>query len=101
LLYLSKISTALMRLYLNTAISFCRLTDTEPSFLLHPLDLISADEIPALRFFPGMDVPSDKKSHIFKQVIRKLEKSYQLVTMETHARTLLERSNLPQRVAPI
>ena len=40
----------------------CRVTGTEPSFLLHPLDVIGGDQVPELDFFPGMDVPSERKT---------------------------------------
>jgi hypothetical protein len=64
LLYLSRFSTLLMLLYLKTALFLCRLTHTGPSFLLHPLDFISGDEVPELRFFPGMDVSRSLDSSI-------------------------------------
>lgn len=51
LLYLSGFSMALMKLYLNIAIGFCKMTGTEPSFLLHPLDLVGGDQIKELAFF--------------------------------------------------
>jgi peptidoglycan/xylan/chitin deacetylase (PgdA/CDA1 family) len=81
LLYLSGISMPLMRAYLWFAISMCRVTQTPPSFLLHPLDLIGGDKISQLKFFPGMNMDSDKKSRVFKTVIRYLKKYYTLVPM--------------------
>ena len=33
----------------------CRAAGVEPSFLLHPLDFLTAESCPALRFFPAMD----------------------------------------------
>ncbi|MEL6131961.1 MAG: polysaccharide deacetylase family protein [Bacteroidota bacterium] len=68
LLFLSGISDALMNMYLNTAIQACKATGTEPSFLLHPLDLIGGDEVPELKFFPGMDISSARKVEVFHQV---------------------------------
>ena len=55
LLHLSRYSTRLMSAYLDTALGLCRLTGTEPSFLLHPLDLLGPEQAPELAFFPGMD----------------------------------------------
>jgi len=81
LIYLSNISMALMRLYLYIAIGLCRITRTPVSFLLHPLDLIGGDQIRELAFFPGMNVASEKKVHVFKVVIGTLKKHYLLCPM--------------------
>lgn len=51
LLYISSFSIRLMKIYLNIAILLCKITQTSPSFLLHPLDLIGGDQVPALSFF--------------------------------------------------
>jgi peptidoglycan/xylan/chitin deacetylase (PgdA/CDA1 family) len=55
LIYLSNISKPLMRFYFGMALSLCKLTNTAPSFLLHPLDIIGGDKIKDLKFFPGMN----------------------------------------------
>ena len=49
LLYLSRYSGTAMMAYLRTAIASCRLMGVEPSFLLHPLDLLGGDQAPALK----------------------------------------------------
>ena len=72
LIFLGNMSMPLMNLYLGMAIRLCKITNTPVSFLLHPLDLIGGDQITQLAFFPGMNVSSDKKVKIFKQVIRTL-----------------------------
>ncbi|MFB6341475.1 polysaccharide deacetylase family protein [Saccharicrinis sp. FJH62] len=89
LLYLSGISKALMRLYLDIAIILCKITGTHPSFLLHPLDLIGGDQIKQLAFFPGMNISSDVKVDVFKEVILKLGKHFSLGNMSNHAKTEL------------
>ncbi|MFC0875432.1 polysaccharide deacetylase family protein [Saccharicrinis sp. FJH2] len=89
LLYLSGISKALMRLYLNIALILCKITGTRPSFLLHPLDLIGGDQIKQLAFFPGMNISSDVKVDVFKEVILKLGKHFSLENMSNHAITEL------------
>ena len=88
LVYLSSISKGLMKLYFNCAIYLCKLTRTQPSFLIHPLDLISGDQIKGLETFPGMDVPSERKTEIFKYVIERLGRHFTLVPMIEHANTL-------------
>ena len=50
-----------MKLYLRFAIMMCKLTRTQPSYLLHPLDFIGGDHVPELKFFPGMNVQMKKK----------------------------------------
>lgn len=84
LIYLGNISMGLMNLYLNTAIFMCKITKTPISFLLHPLDLIGGDQIKQLAFFPGMNVPSDKKVTVFKKVINSLNEHYNVQNMSKH-----------------
>jgi hypothetical protein len=70
------------------AISFCKITGTQPSYLLHPLDLIGGDKIEALAFFPGMNLNSDKKVKVFKYVIKKMQKNFDLADMSAFARSI-------------
>lgn len=88
LLYLSGISKSLMNLYLNIAIQFCKWTGTQPSYLLHPLDLIGGDQVPELKFFPGMNISSERKIEIFSHVMKKLGKHFHLVTMDEHVQQI-------------
>jgi len=88
LIYLSNFSISLMTLYLKSAIYLCKWTNTQPSFLLHPLDLIGGDQITNLAFFPGMNVSSERKIFLFKKVIGILSDHFQLVPMNEHVRHL-------------
>lgn len=90
LLYLSRFSESLMFFYLNIAIAFCKMTRTNPSFLLHPLDILGGIQVPELAFFPGMDLTRDHKIKIFKKVIKTFSKHFKLVNMSTHAKAILE-----------
>jgi hypothetical protein len=92
LLYLSGISFKLMDLYLNLAIQLCKLTNTQPSYLLHPLDLIGGDQVPELKFFPGMDISSARKVEVFTHVMKKIGKHFQLVNMSEHFEHLQTKS---------
>jgi hypothetical protein len=94
LMYVSRFSERLMVGYLRAALLACRLAGTEPSFLLHPLDLIDAKQEPRLAFFPGMDVPARRKADLFRRAIQMLREHYSLVNMSTHARSLLARKDL-------
>ena len=97
LAYLSNFSPALMHFYFGMALAACRLTRTEPSFLLHPLDIIGGDQIPQLKFFPGMDISSQRKTELFKAVLGKLGERYDIVPMGVHARAIEARGNLALR----
>ena len=81
LLYLSKFSCILMRIYLEMALFLCKIRGISPSFLLHPLDIIGGDKLTALSFFPGMDLSTDKKLKVFKYVLTRLKGSYLLAPM--------------------
>lgn len=100
LLFISNISIHLMMLYLNIAIFLCKLTKTEPSFLLHPLDLIGGDQITSLAFFPGMNISSDRKIFIFKKVMKKLGKHFTLTNMNDHVTAIKERTVLTSIAVP-
>ncbi|MDX2119778.1 MAG: polysaccharide deacetylase family protein [Gemmatimonadota bacterium] len=99
LLYLSRVSEGLMSAYLGAALAACRLTGTEPSFLLHPLDLLGGDQVKELAFFPGMDLPGARKIDLFLRVLRRLGEQFRLVDMSTHARAIIARGGLPLRDA--
>ncbi len=99
LLYLSRFSERLMDAYLGTALAMCRATGTEPSFLLHPLDLLGGDQVRELAFFPGMDLAGARKIELFQRVLRRLGEHFRLVDMSTHARAILARGGLPRRTA--
>jgi hypothetical protein len=58
-----------------------KLTKTQPSYLLHPLDLISGDKIPQLAFFPGMNIPTEKKMEVFKYVLQKIKNNFEVRPM--------------------
>ena len=83
LIYLSTISLTIMKLYLNLAIMMCKLTRTPINFLLHPLDIIGGDKIQQLAFFPGMNIDSERKVVVFKEVLNRLKKSYKVEFIST------------------
>lgn len=100
LLYLGRYSGGLMKAYLALALRLCRLTGVAPSFLLHPLDFLGAEQVPQLRFFPGMDLPKARKMKLVNHVLTKLRRQFNLVSVGEHAE-LLYRQNLPSRVARV
>jgi hypothetical protein len=91
LLYISGVSLSLMKLYLRFAIFMCKITGTQPSFLLHPLDLIGKDHVPSLAFFPGMNIKSERKLKVFDITINTLKKHFELVPMSKFSKRLPEK----------
>jgi peptidoglycan-N-acetylglucosamine deacetylase len=81
LLYISGVSVWLMKVYLRFAIFMCRITKTQPSYLLHPLDLVGKDHVPSLAFFPGMNIKSERKLKIFEIAMGILKKNFELLPM--------------------
>lgn len=81
LLYISGYSRFLMKIYLNFSLWMCKTTGTSPSILLHPLDLISGDKVPQLAFFPGMNIPTEKKVEVFKNVLARIKKEFEILPM--------------------
>ncbi len=99
LLYLSRISEKLMIGYLRAALAACRVAGVGPSFLLHPLDLLGGDQVPALRFFPGMDLTGARKRALFHRALSVLGEWFSLVPLGVHARALVSGPNLEDRRA--
>jgi peptidoglycan-N-acetylglucosamine deacetylase len=83
--YLSAFSMAAAKTYWHSALGACSLAGVQPSMLLHPLDFLSGDDVPELRFFPGMNVPTARKLELMDNVIRALTKRFEVVTMREHA----------------
>ena len=83
-LYLSRISTLLAETYLRLALSACRLRGTGPSILLHPLDLLGGDEVGALEFFPGMDLPGSVKRQRTHRYVQLIGRVFEIGTMADH-----------------
>jgi hypothetical protein len=99
LLYLGRHSHALMSGYLKTALRLCRWSGIEPSFLIHPLDLLGPEQAPELAFFPAMDLSSDRKRAVFDTVLGELGRHFRLVPLGEHAGAILER-DLPVHAVP-
>jgi hypothetical protein len=74
------------RAYLHFALAACRVTGTQPSILLHPLDFMGGEDCPALAFFPGMDIARAEKLGIVAELFDILAAKRELVTMGEHAR---------------
>lgn len=84
LLTLSAYSDAAARAYLRGALRVCRAAGVEPSVLLHPLDLLSGDDVPDLRFFPGMQIPAAVKLHRVGTYLDLIGRGHRVVTVGEH-----------------
>lgn len=91
-IYLSGYSTALAKAYVKAAMAACRMTGTEPSLLLHPLDLLGAQDAPGLEFFPGMGMDPGRKRAMLDFILNELAKHYRLVGMSEHAKAIAARA---------
>lgn len=90
--FLAGFSTPFMRFYLNAATRLCQATRTEPHFLLHPLDVLGSDQVPALSRFPTMKMPSKQKTELVKQVLKTLAARFDLSGMNEYVRYKRSRS---------
>jgi hypothetical protein len=95
-LWLSKFSKSLALLYFDMALLLCRATGVEPSFLLHPLDLLGREDAPQLGFFPGMELSREHKLSIANAALERLGRRFDVVPMSEHVRRLRERGQLQQ-----
>ncbi len=91
LIYLAQKSPALARLYLGLATALCRLTRTEPSILMHPLDFLGSEDVADLSFFPGMTSDSTTKLSWMSGFFDHLERRFTLVPMGDHAAAIRAR----------
>lgn len=85
LLYLASFSAPLTKAYWKSAVSMCRLSGTQPSFLLHPLDFLSGEDVPALKFFPGMNMPAERKLEMLDYILDTYLNAFDVVHMREHA----------------
>lgn len=95
-IYLSTFSKQLARAYWKTAVEMCKLTGTQLSLLLHPLDFLSGEDAPELKFFPAMNLPLEKKLEFVSEILETFGKSFSILNMQKHAREAAKQ-NLPQK----
>ncbi len=76
LIYLAGYSSSIAKLYTFIAAQMCRITSTEPSLLLHPLDFLGKDDKTGLEFFPAMNMDSSHKIELMDMFFDVLEKRF-------------------------
>jgi peptidoglycan-N-acetylglucosamine deacetylase len=100
-LYLRGVSPHLARAYVRFAFAMCRLTRTEPSILLHPLDFIGGDEVPELRFFPGMQLAGEVKRETVNDVLGLLARGFSVQKLGDYVSTVSPPKRGVTRPAPV
>jgi hypothetical protein len=93
-LYLAGFSPAMAERYFATGLRACRVAGVEPSILLHPLDLLGADDVDALGFFPGMGMTGAAKREVLRGCLERLRDGFQVVPMREHAAAIAKRPGL-------
>lgn len=91
---LNQVSPRLARGYFHTALRLCLARGVGPSLLLHPTDVLDSTEAPGMEFFPGMAVPSARKTELLGWVLGALRRHFDVVGTGEHvarARTDLSR----------
>ncbi len=99
-IYLSTFSRSLARTYWKTAVKMCKLTGTQLSLLLHPLDFLSGDDAPELKFFPAMNLSVEKKLEFVSEILEYFGKSFSILNMQKHAQAAAKQ-NLKIRKADL
>ena len=84
-IYLSTFSKSLARIYWKTAVQMCKMTGTQLSLLLHPLDFLSGEDAPELKFFPAMNLPVEEKLEFVGEILEMLSEKFDIVNMRQHA----------------
>jgi hypothetical protein len=85
-LYLATVSPALALGYFRAALGLCKLTGTEPSILLHPLDFLSGADCPELAFFPAMNLDPGVKRSVLLQALQALADDFEVLPLREVAR---------------
>lgn len=94
LIFLAEKSPRLAHFYLSIACTMCRMTGTQPSILLHPLDFLGPEDAAQLEFFPGMHTPAPRKLAWMHSFFDRLERQFRLVPMGKHAAELKSKAHL-------
>lgn len=97
LIYLASFNFMLAKLYLRTVITLCRLTNTEPSLLLHPLEFLGAEDDDDLQFFPAMHMSSSRKLEMMDGFFSLLTDRFDSQPIGEYIAALEQRTKLDNR----
>lgn len=96
LLYLGGLSPLLARFYWHTALTLCRLTRTNLSLLLHPLDFMAKEDQVGLEFFPAMKQSLEPKLKLVSELFDILGRYFHVVPMGVYADSLNKSKPIPE-----
>ncbi len=88
LIWLSQFSKKLAWTYLLMCIKLCKLLKISPSILLHPPDFMGAEDLPALSFFPGMNLSRNYKLEFVNEVFDELKKHFEIISLNDHVESI-------------
>jgi hypothetical protein len=87
-LHLASHAPALALGYLRAALALCRWWNIAPSYVLHPLDFMGAEDAPALSFLPGMALPGARKRALLDTILGRLARDFEVVPLGIQAKML-------------
>lgn len=88
IIYLSTFSKTLALAYWKMAVEMCRITGTQISLLLHPLDFLSGADEQDLAFFPGMSLSVEQKLSIIDKMLQILGRRFEAVNVRSHSESV-------------
>ncbi len=84
-IYLATFSRIAAKMYWKTAVNMCKMSGTQLSLLLHPLDFMSGEDAPELKFFPAMNLPVEEKLEFLSEILEIFSEKFDIVNMSEHA----------------
>jgi hypothetical protein len=99
LLFLAQKLPGLALPYFAAGLATSRALGIAPSLLLHPLDFLDADDVPpALRFFPAMSLPRERKLATLEHLVKHYARSFEVIPVGEHAARVEADANTPVRL---
>jgi peptidoglycan/xylan/chitin deacetylase (PgdA/CDA1 family) len=98
-LYIASLVPWLALPYFRAALLACRAARIAPSLLLHPLDFLSGDDAPRLKFFPAMSMPPERKRAVLLGALEIYRSLFEVVPVGEHA-AAVEATVATQNVVP-
>jgi peptidoglycan/xylan/chitin deacetylase (PgdA/CDA1 family) len=92
--YLASFAPRVAEAWFAAALRSCRLAGIEPSILLHPLDVLGGDDVPRMRFFPGMQQSAGAKIERLERCLDRLQASFEVCSVGDHAERAALRDDL-------
>lgn len=88
LIWLSQFSKFIAKTYLKMWIALSKQLKVAPSILLHPPDFLGKEDLPALSFFPGMNLSRNFKLEFVNEIFQELKQHFEIVTLNEHVKSI-------------